>query len=63
MISTFYDVLYVDLHNDIEEDIDNKFKIGDIRSVVYFDGFFYILANKCDRLLGTYLISLKEKDP
>jgi len=49
-------VLYVDLHKDIEEDIDNKFRIGDIRSVIYVDGDFYILANKCDSLLGNYII-------
>ena len=63
IVSTFYDVLFVDINRKEEVDIDNLYKIGDIRSIVYTDKKFYILANKCERLLGYYLIAIDEKKP
>ena len=56
LIATFYDVLFVDISGDEEVDIDNLYHIGDIRSIHYYDKKFYVLANKCERLLGYYLI-------
>lgn len=56
-------MLYLNISNDEEIDIDNQYHIGDIRSVVNINEKFYVLANKCDKLLGYYLIEIDEKDP
>ena len=63
MVATFYDVLFVDLVNHQEFDIDDQFHIGDIRSIVYIKKSYYLLANKFQKLLGYYLIQIKENDP
>jgi len=48
---------------DGELDIDNRFKIGEVRCIKERGGKFYILANKCERQLGTYLIALNPNNP
>jgi hypothetical protein len=51
--------------DDHELDIDNEYKVGDIRSVVYVEQVskFYMLANKCQGMLGYYLMEIDEFDP
>ena len=51
--------------DDHELDIDNEYKVGDIRSVVYVEqvGKFYMLANKCQGMLGYYLMEIDGLDP
>ena len=63
IIATFYDVLFLNIEKDEEIDIDNLFHIGDIRSVINVNEKFYVLANKCDKLLGYYLIEIDENNP
>ena len=60
MLSSFYDVIYVNLKEDYEIDIDEKYKIGDIRSLIYSNNKYYLLANKCNRVLGYYLLEIDE---
>lgn len=52
----------IDLVRELEIDIDEKFFIGDIRSIVFIRGKFYLLANKCERMLGYFLLEIDEKD-
>ena len=56
-------MLYLDIEKDQEVDIDNLYHIGDIRSVVHSNEKFYILSNKCEKLLGYYLIEVDEQNP
>lgn len=63
IISTLYDVLYVDINEKKEVDIDEIFKIQDIKAVENHQNQFYILANKCQGTLGFYLLQLNEKKP
>lgn len=63
IVASFYDVLYVDIVKSVEIDIDNRFLIGDIRSIVNIDKKFYVLANKREKLLGYYLIEIDEGEP
>jgi len=63
IVASFYDVLYIDIVKSVEIDIDNRFLIGDIRSIVNIDKKFYVLANKCEKLLGYYLVEIDENEP
>jgi hypothetical protein len=65
MVANLNDVLYVNMSLDLHVDIDCLFQISEIRSILYSEemGKFYILANKCQRLLGYYLIEFDEHDP
>ena len=53
-------VLFINIRDDIEIDIDELFHISDIRSVINLNQKFYVLANKCDNLLGYHLIEIDE---
>lgn len=56
-------MLFLNIEKDEEIDIDNLFHIGDIRSVINVNEKFYVLSNKCDKLLGYYLIEIDENNP
>jgi len=56
-------VLFINIRDDVEIDIDELFHIGDIRSVINLNQKFYVLANKCDNLLGYHLIEIDENYP
>jgi len=58
LIASNNDVLLVNLQTGKEYDIDDCYQISKIRSMVYVDNKFYVLANKCNRILGYYLIEL-----
>lgn len=56
-------MLFINIRDDIEIDIDELFHISDIRSVINLNQKFYVLANKCDNLLGYHLIEIDENYP
>lgn len=58
IIASTDDVLFVDIMKKTELDIDEKFLLGDIKSVLYMDKKFYVLANKYQRKLGYFLLEL-----
>ena len=62
LLSSFYDVIYVNLDKEYEIDIDEKYQIGDIRSLIYSNNKFYLLANKCSKVLGYYLLEIEEEE-
>lgn len=41
-------------------DLDNEYGFGDIKSVAFYQGKFYILANKMNRKIGYFLLELDE---
>ena len=65
VVSTFYDVLYLRFNDDYELDIDNEFKVTDIRSIIYSKDMkkFYLMANKRKSFLGYYLMEIDEMEP
>ena len=46
--------------NSQEIDIDEKYVISDMKSVIFSGGFFYILANKLEGILGVYVLKIPE---
>lgn len=65
ILATNTDVYYVNIEADYSVDIESEYHISEVRSVLYAKELrkFYILANKCDRLLGYYLIEIDEFEP
>ena len=63
IIGSFLDVLYLDIEEEHELDIDSQYGVADIKSIINHKRKFYILANKKNRLLGYYLIEIDECDP
>jgi hypothetical protein len=63
MIASQYDVIWLNLDNSKEIDIDNEFNICEIKKIYYHDHKFYILTNKSQKKIGFYLIEFDEKDP
>jgi hypothetical protein len=43
-----------------ELDLDNTFFFADIKCVQYFNGNFYVLANRFDEIIGQYLFYFDE---
>lgn len=62
MVASFYDVLLVNFRKEDEFDIDAHYGICDIRSIVHSKRKFYVLANKCNKLLGYYLLEVSEQE-
>jgi len=46
MVATSLDVLYVNIKKKHEVDIDNLYRIGEIRNIIYLNKKFYVFANK-----------------
>ena len=65
VLASSSDVFFVNIQDDYSVDIESEFQISEVRQVLYGKdlGKFYILANKCDRLLGYYLIEIDEAEP
>lgn len=63
IIGTPSDTLFIDLKEKKEIDLDSLYGIGDIKNVYFYEGFFYILANKRKGLLGYYLARMDQNDP
>ena len=62
-IGTLYDVLFLNIREEKEVDIDNLYNIGAIKGTTYFNNNFYVFANKKDRQTGYFLIEIEENDP
>jgi hypothetical protein len=58
VIASDKDGIYQNLKNNFHADLDNEFKIGRIKQIIYDieNQVFYILANKYKRKIGMYLI-------
>ena len=63
IIASTDDVLWVDIQNEVEVDIDDMYSLGAIKSILHVGNKFYVLANKFDRKLGYFLLELDEKRP
>ena len=63
IIASTDDVLWVDIQNEVEVDIDDMYSLGAIKSILHVGNKFYVLANKFDRKLGYFLLELDEKKP
>ena len=55
IVTSRKDMLFVDITNDKEVDIDEKEDISDVMNVVADDHYFYVLANKKKKIIGYYL--------
>lgn len=57
--------IFYDMDSDSYVDLDEKFKIGSIKQIMYDidDHAFYILANKFEKKQGLYLIKFDQKQP
>ena len=42
----------------MEIDVDDKFLLGDIKSILFKNNKFYVLANKSEKKLGYFLLEL-----
>ena len=63
IIASTDDVLWVNIKDADECDIDEAYNLGDIKSIIHVEDKFYMLANKFDRKLGYFLLELPEKKP
>ena len=45
-----------------EYDLDKLFDISGIKDVIFFDDYFYILANKRHKMLGYFLLKVHETE-
>jgi len=64
-VNSSQDVLYVDIENKLEIDLDEREKISLILNIIKSndDEHFYILANKKDDMLGYYLFDVSINYP
>ena len=60
IIASTDDVLWVNVTKKIEIDVDEKFQLGDIKSILYRNSKYYVLANKYQRKLGYFLLELDQ---
>jgi hypothetical protein len=60
IVTTPKDTQMINLKYNQEYDLDQFFGISDIKNVIWYDQHFYILSNKRDQKLGTYLLKLHE---
>ena len=63
LISTKYDVLLINMVNDEEYGIDNLYHIANIKCIIHFKQKFFIMANRCGRELGFYILEIDEDGP
>ena len=56
-IAAKIDVLFIDLENDQEYDIDTHFTVSHVKACVYNKGTFYVLTNMWDKHKGIYLFN------
>jgi len=59
IVASTDDVIWFDMLNSREIDIDNVYQLGGIKSLLYYDHKFYVLANKYRRKLGYFLLELE----
>jgi len=62
-VTTKEEAILLDIYNDRQIDIDDFYKISDIKACLYSKGRFYLLANKHEKIRGFFLIQIDENDP
>ena len=60
MIASYYDVLWINIKNEKEVDIDNMFSIGYIKAILNHDSHYYILVNKLKKKTGIFVLVFHE---
>lgn len=63
IITSSQDILFLNLDNGFEHDIDENENIKDILNILSDDTHFYILANKRHNFIGYYLLTIEINDP
>ena len=65
IIASIDDRIYYNHMNNKQVDLDETFKISNIKEIIYDDEerLFYMLANKYDEKLGIFLIRFREENP
>lgn len=63
IITSSEDILYVDIHKQIEIDLDEREEVSSIQNIISDNNNFYCLANKKEARLGFYLFSVSMDDP
>ena len=63
IVTSSKDILYVNMVEEIEVDIDDAEGISDIKNIIYKNNHFYIIANKKDQKLGYYLLDYDQDEP
>jgi hypothetical protein len=63
IITSSEDILYVDIHKQIEIDLDEREEVSSIQNIITDNNNFYCLANKKEARLGFYLFSVSMDDP
>jgi len=48
--------------NGPDYDLDTMFGISDIKDVLFFEDYFYVLANKRNKKIGYFLLKVHEAD-
>jgi hypothetical protein len=59
------DIIYINLKDKSDVDIDDTYKVKAIKEIIYDyeDGVFFILANKLDEKLGFFVFTIEQKNP
>lgn len=60
MISSFFDIIYLNMQTETEIDVDELYGIDHVRRIIYGAGQFYMLVNKQKNAMGNYLLTIKE---
>lgn len=63
IITSSEDILFVDIHKQIEIDLDEREEVSAIQNIISDKENFYCLANKKESRLGFYLFSVSMEDP
>jgi hypothetical protein len=60
IIASTIDTLMINLNNYDEVDLDLIYALQDIKKLIFDCGYFYILANKKEGMIGNFLLKLSE---
>ena len=60
IVTSEKDILYVNMVEEYEVDIDDAEGISDIKNIIYKSNHFYIIANKKESKLGYYLLDFDQ---
>ena len=63
VIATTRNSRMIDFGNNQDHDLAHLFGISQIKAVLYFEGYFYVMANKREQRLGFYLLRIPQRDP
>lgn len=63
ILTSRYDILYIDTETGMEVDLDDQENISEILNIIGDERYFYVLANKKDGILGYYLLMIDIMNP